>query len=297
MFLIGINAKDLCQPASIALSIKLIGGVSAVLSFRPTSKMPPPKSKPSQGSGSAQSPPPASSASPASGAASGETSEEEEEDAVEDVASALDSMMDGEQDPDTKASANRYAARALVLIVCLGAFTWMATDYWTKKEAQLQESELPRLAHRVDEFQGWRRPNLVGFVIMTFFGAGVVMIIGYYRRVRAEKARRHDSVFWFLSSSSLLSLAVFILYRRRERRRSAARKAMKYAARHPSRIKHYFVGTCLVLIVLGLLYYRRRMHAKHMAKRKIKAIKQEDVAEIMPANEAAPTTGAHGGIR
>ncbi len=206
---------------------------------------------------------------------------------VEVAGSAIDSAM-GEADETKEKNPNRAILVAVVVTVLLGGLTYLFIDWYRKKELRIEAADVPRLVHVVQEVQGWRKVNYISAFIMFLTGAAVMLAAVFYRRYRAEKARRHDGVFWFMSTSSILSGVLFVLYRIRARRRKALRKALEYAARHPSRLKHKIVGALLFFLVFGLLWYRRRIHALHIKKKKshmtetMQTKKDTQEVEVMP---------------
>ncbi len=129
------------------------------------------------------------------------------------------------------------------------------------------ETDVPRLAHVVEEIQPWKEANYIaaGVMLMTFFAMVLGMIT--YRRVRAQRARQLDPTFWFLCAMSVLSGILFVLYRMRERKRHRARQAVR-GMTTPSRISEVALFASLLLLMVGLLLYRRYTHSLHVAARR-----------------------------
>ncbi len=201
---------------------------------------------------------------------------------AEEIESVLDSAMDSAKSRVKQPRTNRAAAFTVVIVILFGGLTYLFVDWYRRKELRIEAQDVPRLAHVVNELQGWRKVNIISFFIMFLTGAAVMLSAVFYRRFRAEKARRHDGVFWTLSSMSILSGFLFILYSIRRRRRKALRKAMEYAAKHPSRLKHKILAVLLFVVVVGLLWYRRRIHRMHVQKKKahIEAKRRNQIQEV-----------------
>ncbi len=169
-----------------------------------------------------------------------------------------------------------------VLVLIFGTVVVFTETF--KKKPTSEQAEVPRLAHAVQEVQGWRRGNYIAAAIMVAMFALILFALMGYRRVRAERARQMDTVYWGLTISSFVALVLFILYRRRERKRSAMRKQMKMLSKNPPKQKILIVWGLFALIVIGLLWYRRRLHARRLERKKKKKLKQ------LQAGIAATTT-------
>ncbi len=120
---------------------------------------------------------------------------------------------------------------------------------------------LPRLVHVVEEVQPWGKGNFVAAGIMTLTGAGIILGLISYRRVRAERAAQLDATFWLLCVMSITSGVFYTVYRMRQRRRAAARRALRNVLRNPSRLKEIIVYSSLAVLVVGLILYRRYARA------------------------------------
>ena len=209
---------------------------------------------------------------------------------VEGICNAIDSAVELSREQTGSQPSQTSGSRAAIFVVfvlsMLGGVTYMFVDWYRKRELKLEAMETPRLVHAVDEVQGWRKANYIAVVIMAFTGAGVMLAAVFFRRYRAEKARNLDSTYWGLAISSIFTLGLYILYRIRQRRRKALRKALEYAAKHPSRLKHKIIGALLVIFTVGLLWYRRRVHALHIKRKKthMESIRPADNGhiEVMP---------------
>ncbi len=198
----------------------------------------------------------------------------------------MDSAMMEDKSQTKTNRGNRAATMAIILVVLFGGLTYVFTDWYRKKELRIESQDTPHLAHAVNEVQGWRRANMLAVFIMFITGAGVMLGAVFYRRFRAERARTLDGTYWFLATMSIVSGFLYFIYRIRQRRRKALRKAMEYAAKNPSRLKHKIIGGLLIILIIGLLWYRRRMHALRVKRKKAHILlkKEKDVQnqEVIP---------------
>ena len=148
-----------------------------------------------------------------------------------------------------------------------------AVNYLKQQERILQDptQNIPRLAHVVSEYQGTRRINLVGGMVMMLTGVGGLLAMILYRRDRVRKARIHDSMFWFLAVMSMFFGCIFIVWRWRRRRHDAVRSALNEMGRKTTQLTRYYalaLPLIPVMLVLYLLFYRRQRHRVHQRRRK-----------------------------
>ncbi len=197
--------------------------------------------------------PPVSGQQPPTGEENDELSEGSHIHQVEHVGAALDKSA---------------IVGPLAFLLLLGAVLYTFTEYYRSSQNALSEKEVPKLTHVVDEVQGWRRMNYVAAAVMLLMFAVIVVGMMWYRRVRAERARQLDSVYWGLCLSSLASVPIFVLYRRRRRRQDEVRRQMKALAKNPPKTRLFVIWGAILLLVSGLVWYRRRAHARHLARKK-----------------------------
>ena len=194
--------------------------------------------------------------------------------------SGATSVGEGMQDGIQNIRAKHFLPAVLVL--CLGVGV---AKYFKDQEQLIREPTLnqPRLAHVVGEYQGTRRINLIGGAVMVLTGLGGMLSMMVYRRVRIEKARQHDSMFWFLAMMSLFFGCIFTIWRWRRRRQDAVRSALDAMARSTNNMTRYSAFTVPaipIVMFLYLLYYRNQKHKTHARRRKARNI-HHDKADIM----------------
>ena len=205
------------------------------------------------------------------------------------IVTAIDKFLES-SDSNTTASGEQgghpgFRAKQFipaVLVICLGVGV---AKYINDQEQLIRDPTIdqPRLAHVVGEYQGTRRINLIGGAVMVLTGLGGMLAMMVYRRVRIEKARLHDSMFWFLAMMSLFFGCIFTIWRWRRRRQDAVRSALDAMARSTNNMTRYSAFTVPaipIVMFLYLLYYRNQKHKTHARRRKARNI-HHDKADIM----------------
>ena len=190
--------------------------------------------------------------------------------------SGATSVGEGMQDGIQNIRAKHFLPAVLVL--CLGVGV---AKYFKDQEQLIREPTLnqPRLAHVVGEYQGTRRINLIGGAVMVLTGLGGMLSMMVYRRVRIEKARQHDSMFWFLASMSLFFGCIFTLWRWRRRRQDAVRNTIAQMAKTTNDMTKYSAYTIPAIpaaMFLYLLYFRNKKHNIHARRRKNRNINDKE---------------------
>ena len=160
------------------------------------------------------------------------------------------------------------AKRMLFLAFFLGV-VYGAVETWKTRTMIQAQKEVPRLAHVVQETQGFRRINYIGLIIMVLSGACVLMGMMGYRMLRASRARRHDSMFYFLATLSV-GLGIFYLASCVRRRKESSFKRALRSVRYERRFVDY-LPVLLIFSFVGMLIYRRYSHQVHMKRKRARA--------------------------
>ena len=198
---------------------------------------------------------------------------------VEEVGNAIDSS---------------WIAAPFGLFILLGMLAYSVKGYYEKsQDTGVDEEAIPRLAHVVWEIQGWRRSNYLAAGVMLVTFSMLVLGMMWYRRVRAERAGRHENIYWGLSAASVVCLVFFILYRRRMRNIRSVRDQMKFVAKNPSKARLYVTWGLIVTLLIGLIWYRRRIHARRLAKKQEKLMRIRSNADHQTVVSKATTPGRH----
>ncbi len=208
------------------------------------------------------------------------SSSESSRDKVDRAGSAVDDVMDGEvKDSDQRTG---LSIPILPTILCLGILISLHYHFAHKEAKMVATYHGPRLVHVVNEIQGFRKINLIGLAVMVLTGVGLLGTMILYRRQRVQLARRHDAIFWMLSSWSLALGVVFTIQRWRRRRQLAAQRSYRAFWRTPEKILTYLTFT-LPIIPLAccgcLLWYRRRQHLRHLERRRQRKIKKREAIQ------------------
>lgn len=206
---------------------------------------------------------------------------EDRRDQVDDVGDTVDDVMDEGGGKEEEESSGGFGISIPVIptILCLGIL--IALHYhFTQKEAKLLTTHQgPRLVHVVQEYQGFRKLNLIGLAVMTLAGSGLLMTMILYRKQRVELARKHDAVFWMLSSWSLLLGVIWTIQRYRKRRQLIAQASLRNAWKRPemyARWATYALPLIPILIFAWLLWYRRKHHLEHLKRKRERLERRRD---------------------
>lgn len=197
--------------------------------------------------------------------ADSETSDE----AKDNLVDAFDNVLN-----NSTASANeapginhqKKLAYMFMMLLLGGAFLYVI-ESWKWSQEQRAMGSIPRLAHVVEETQGFRKPNLLGLGIMFLSSAFILFGTVYFRRYRHVMAKKHDTVFWMLSALACFFTTVFLFHGYRRRRETATRALARKMSSKTSYAPYYAGGSFLATL-LGLLWYRRRKHIQHVKRRK-----------------------------
>jgi len=147
-------------------------------------------------------------------------------------------------------------------------FLAIGVGFHTYQEMHSHAMKPPKLAHVVQEYQGWRKPNMLAFGVTVVMGLIIVGSLNVYRRMRAERARGLDSTYWGLVTFTGFMFVAWIFKRKRARERNALMRAMKAAGKNQTYLKEKLIFAAVVLLSSWLLWYRRKMHLRHLAKKK-----------------------------
>jgi len=150
-----------------------------------------------------------------------------------------------------------------------GLFFLVAFGFITTYRAHYEhEVAAPRLAHVVQEYQGWRKPNIIAFVLTVVVGIGIAGSLTCYRHMRAERARALDNTFWGMVMASVVMTAMWVFQRKRARDRNALERAYRAAAKNRGYSREIGIAVTLILMAVYLVYHRRQAHLRHVNKRK-----------------------------
>ena len=186
---------------------------------------------------------------------------------VDQVGGALDSAMDeGVSVPQS----NRGVIFGIMFLLCLGSLVYISLENYKKRQSRVEQEDLPRLAHAVQEVQGWRGANVIALLVMLATGMAIILALSTYRKARVERARKHESTFWFLCGTALLCGVTYLLHRYKERRRGALRREFRRVARSPNLVRRYAIGATIIVMLAALIWYRRNAHKIHLARKKRK---------------------------
>jgi len=170
-------------------------------------------------------------------------------------------------------SRTRSSAANLVrppLPSCLMLFAICGVVYWSYelyRKRQEKVNQGPRLVHVVQEYQGWRLPNVIALAITVLTGMGILVAMLFYRKVRAEEASHLDSTFWGLAMGSLLCSMLWLHQRRRARNLTLLQKAEHALSLSRRRnVRHMWL--LIMAVVIGILLYRRRLHSIHIIRKR-----------------------------
>ena len=204
------------------------------------------------------------------------------------IVTQIDDMLTSQSGTDgpraTQGGQGQLRIKDFFPVILVGCLAIGCVKYLSEEERLIKDptQNMPRLAHVVSEVQGTRRINLIGGAVMTLTGIGGLLTMMVYRHIRKEKARVHDSMFWFLAMMSLFSGCLFILWRWRRRKHDAVRNALHDIARTAAQRNKSLalaMPAVSVLLVLYLLYLRRQSHVAHQQRRKRRHL--QDKAEVM----------------
>ncbi len=212
---------------------------------------------------------------------SSSSSSESSRDKVDEVGDAVDDVMD-EDEAREQQSQSGFSIPILPTILCLGVLVSLHYHFAHKEARLLATYHGPRLAHVVNEVQGFRKVNLIGLGVMVLTGTGLLGTMVLYRRQRVQLARRHDAVFWMLSSWSLALGVVFTLQRWRRRRQLALARSYRQFWRTPEKILTYLTFSLPVIPLACfafLLWYRRQQHLRHLQRKHERKMKNRDEVE------------------
>ncbi len=175
-------------------------------------------------------------------------------------------------------------------LLLLGTLVYTFKEWYLKTQATEDQQAIPRLAHAVEEVQGWRRANYLAAGVMLATFAMIVLGMMWYRRVRAERAGYHESVYWGMSGASLLCLVFFILWRRKMRRHDAIKRQMKLLGKKSSKTKIMVTWGFILVILIGLIWYRRSVHLRRLAKKneKLKLAVDKPEHQTVVSNPGKP---------
>jgi len=156
---------------------------------------------------------------------------------------------------------NKYGAY-LVGLLLIGAFVYNVVEAYAARQVKLAKESVPELAHVVEEYQGWRKQNLLALAITALITCAIFLSIIVYRRTRIVRAKRLDSTYWALTALSIFFGFVWLAVRHKARRRDAMERAQRTMVKaiegDLSKVGKYIaIGS--VVILGGLLWYRNRM--------------------------------------